>query len=152
MSVNVRIATLFPEDVRRYIREPEVYLSDLPSAVEINLRRDWDALHCLLTGSVNPGRGPLAFIKTGGHDLNMGANQRLFRPPAVQRIHTALSALPMTVCRKRFKDVVRDDDDVYPGSWDEHSEGLLFDWVKELKTMMRRAAKQGHCLIYADDA
>ena len=61
-------------------------------------------------------------------------------------------SLPIAVCRKRFKDVVRDDDDVYPGSWEGDSEGLLFYWVKELKTMMRRAARQGHCLIYADDA
>jgi hypothetical protein len=152
MSVNVRIATLSPADLRRYLREPETYLTDLPSAREINLRRDWDALHDLLTGSLAEGRGPLAFIKAGGRDVNMGANQRLFRPGAVRRIHEALSALPMTLCRRRFKAMLRDEDDVYPGTWDEDDPGALFEWVKELKSLVRRAAKEGDCLIYADDA
>jgi hypothetical protein len=49
--------------------------------------------------------------------------------------------------------MVRDEaDDVYPGTWEGTDPGLLFDWIKELKTLLRDAAKRGHCLVYADDA
>jgi hypothetical protein len=153
VSVNVCISVASPEDVRRSLREDEVYLDDLPSVRTVNLRRDWDALHYLLTGSLAEGRGPLAFIKHGGEDINRGANQRLFRPAAVHRIHTALSALSMKVCRQRFRTMVLDDaDDVYPGSWEGTDPGLLFELIKELKALVRGAARRGHCLVYSDDA
>lgn len=153
MSVNVRISVASPEDVQRYLRDDGVYLDDLPSARTVNLRRDWDALHYLLTGSLAEGRGPLAFIKHGGEDVNMGANQRLFRPAAVRRIHARLSALSMKVCRQRFRAMVLDEaDDVYPGSWEGTDSGLLFELIKELKALVRDAARRGHCLIYSDDA
>jgi hypothetical protein len=83
----------------------------------------------------------------------MGANQRLFRPAAVRLIHAALSALSMKVCRQRFRVMAVDDaDDVYPGSWEGTDPGLLFDLIKELKALVRNAAKRGHCLVYSDDA
>jgi hypothetical protein len=153
VSVNVQIATASPEDLKRYLEEDEVYLDDLPSARTVNLRRDWDALHYLLTGSLAEGRGPLAFIKHGGEDVNMGANQRLFRPASVRRIHAALSALSMKVCRQRFRVMAVDEaDDVYPGTWEDNDPGLLFDFIKELKALVRDAARRGHCLLYSDDA
>src|SRR5262249_43728360 len=104
VSVNVRVSTLSSEGARPGVRGEEVYLDDLPSAGTLDLERDWDALHSLLTGSTATGRGPLAFLKTGGHDVNRGANQRLFRPAGVLRIHIALLALPMAVCRRRYKE------------------------------------------------
>jgi len=41
---------------------------------------------------------------------------------------------------------------VYLGSWDVDSEGILFVLVKDLKALVRRASRAGHCLVVGDDA
>jgi hypothetical protein len=75
MSINVILSTLSPEDFQRWFKEQDVYLDDLPSVRQLKLYRDWDGLHYLLTGSTK-GRGPLAFLSSGGKDVNRGANSR----------------------------------------------------------------------------
>jgi hypothetical protein len=155
MSVHVSIQSASPEDVRRWLRDEEdLFLSDLPSFRELQLERDWDAIHYLLTGSVEPVRGSLSFLKSGGKDVNQGGNERLFRPPAVRRIHTALSGLSMKVCRQRFKPKKMEELEIYLGSWDfdPPNEGILFDLIKDLKSFVRQANNQGDCLVYSDDA
>jgi hypothetical protein len=152
MSVNIQISTVSLEDVQHWLRNDEVYFDDLPSVQTVDLERDWDALHYLLTGSVAPGRGSIAFIKHGGQDVNHGANERLFHPASVRRIHIALSKLPLKLCRQRFRRFARDEDDIYPGTWEVGEPGLLFDLIKDLKTLIHKAARRGDCLVYSDDA
>lgn len=152
MGVRAWVESASPEDVRRWLAGPDVWLDDQPSHRQLDLDRDWDAVHYLLTGSAKPGRGPLAFLARGGQAVEGGANQRLFRPAAVRRIHAALSALPLGVCRRRFDPRVMADRDVYLGSWDVDSAGLLFERVKGLKAFVRRASAGGHCLVVGDTA
>ncbi len=154
MSIHVRLQTAAPEDIRRWLREDDVDLSELPSFHELNLDRDWDALHYLITGSEKPGRGPLAFLSTGGQEVQRGANQRLFRPSRVKQIHAALALLPMTLVRKRFKPKLMEEKGVYRGTWDHDPpyEGELYYLIGELKAFLGRASKQGEWLVYADDA
>ena len=153
MSIHVRLQSASPEDIRRWLQR-DADLTELPSFHELNLDRDWDALHYLLTGSEKPGRGPLAFLSTGGQEVQRGANERLFRPSRVRQIHTALARLPITEVRRRFKPVMMEEKGVYRGTWDHDPpyEGALFDLVKELKVFLRRAGEQGEWLVYADDA
>src|SRR5262245_58344240 len=118
MSVNIQISTVSLADVKRWLQDDEVYFADLPSVQTVDLKRDWDGLHYLLTGSVESRRGSIAFIKHGGTEVNHGANERLFHPASVRRINVALSKLPIKLCRQRFTRFARDEDDIYPGTWE----------------------------------
>jgi hypothetical protein len=155
VSVHVWVRTAAPDDIKQWLQADEfIDISELPSVREMALGRDWDALHFLLTGSVSAGRGPVAFLKSGGQFVQKGGNDRLFRPFMVRRIHAALTALPMSLIRQRFNPHKMANADVYLGSWD-HSppdEGELFDLVKELKSLVRSASNRGDWLAYADDA
>jgi hypothetical protein len=71
VSIHVHVRTASPEDIERWPQE-DVQISELPSVRELALGRDWDALHFLLTGSVSVGRGPAAFLKSGGRFVQTG--------------------------------------------------------------------------------
>lgn len=155
MSIHVSIRTASPDDIRAWLDSDEfVDLSDLPSCRVLPLDRDWDALHYLLTGSVSSGRGPAAFLKTGGLFVQQGGNDRLFRPFMVGRIAEALMAMPMPLIRSRFNPERMEKVGVYLGSWDYDPphEGVLFDVVRQLKVFVRQASKRGDWLTYSDDA
>jgi hypothetical protein len=144
VSIHVHVRTASPEDIERWLQE-DVQISELPSVRELALGRDWDALHFLLTGSVSVGRGPAAFLKSGGRFVQRGGNDRLFRPFLVRRIHAALTALPMPLIRRRFNPQKMEKAEVYRGSWDHDPphEGELFDLVKELKALVRGGQRPG---------
>lgn len=153
MSIHVYVRSASPADIRQWLDRDEDR-ENLPSFRELSLGRDWDALHFLLTGSVSGGRGPRAFLKSGGLFVQRGGNDRLFRPFMVRRIHAALTALRMPLIRPRFKPHKMEKAGVYLGSWDYDPphEGELFDLVKELKAFVRGASSRGDWLTYADDA
>ena len=149
---HVRLRFASPKDIRLWLRK-DADFSDLPSFRELNLDRDWDALHYLLTGSEKPGRGPLAFLSTGGQEIQRGANDRLFRPSRVRQIHAALAALPMAVVRRRFKPRRMEEAGVYRGTWDHDPpyEGELFYLVNELSCFVAQGAGR-EIMVYKDDA
>jgi hypothetical protein len=115
------------------------------------LEKAWHGLHFLLTGDVEEGSGPLAFLLAGGEQLD-GDDEgpRWFSPAETANIHQALSRVSDDALWSRFDAEQMQDLGVYPGIWDEDEADLREEYLgyfHELKGVVAAAAQSGRGLL-----
>ncbi len=118
----------------------------------VSLEKAWHGLHYLLTGDVWEGHGPLAFLLAGGELLGSDdeAPARWFTPEETAQIHQALSQLSDDELWARFDPVAMEQNEIYPGIWDEPEEELQEEYLgyfQQLKQVVEVAARNGQGLI-----
>ncbi|MBL0928131.1 MAG: YfbM family protein [Phycisphaerales bacterium] len=126
---------------------------------EVELGKDWHALHFLLSGDAtldpapDPAK-PLAFILAGGKpigDVDVGYGPaRGLSSAEVRAVAAALRSVTPDQLRARFNGKAFDAANIYPGSWDSGDSDALDDLMfsfEVLKTTVTDAASNGHALL-----
>jgi hypothetical protein len=117
----------------------------------VQLEKSWHGLHYLLTGSPDPGEGPLAFLLSGGEAIGDDeSGLRLFTPEQVRDLDTALSAVSAEQLWQRFDPDRMTDEGVYPVIWDEPEEELREEYLEyfhAMKDLIHRANRAGNALL-----
>jgi hypothetical protein len=125
--------------------------SGTATADAVSLEKAWHGLHYLLTGEVWEGTGPLAFLLAGGEPLDGDEEAtRWFTPEETRAIHQALSGVSDHVLWSRFDADEMEQQEIYPGIWDEDEEDLKDEYLtyfRELKQVVAAAAQSGRGLI-----
>ena len=125
--------------------------------LELDIGEAWHGLQYLLTGTPWEGEAPLDFLVRGGEDVgNIPSDEgtaRVFTPDEVKKLSGALSALSGDTLRKRFDPEEMQEQDIYPGTWDEPMEDdvdpeeELLSYFAELRKFVASVAKRGHALL-----
>jgi len=108
------------------------------------LERDWAGVHHLLTGG--EGRGPLGFLRGGGHQIAVDAGYgppQLFEAQQVRAIDAGLGERSTGELRARFDAARMTELGVHPGAWDERDRPGLMERVEALRDFLGRAARAG---------
>jgi hypothetical protein len=145
-----------PEDLSHFADEPGLFggprQRGTATANRISLEKAWHGLHYLLTGEVWEGQGPLAFLLAGGEQLGEDEESpvRWFTPDETNQIHQALSRVSDDQLWSRFDASEMEQQEVYPGIWDEAEEDLKEEYLtyfRELKQVVAAAAQSGQGLV-----
>lgn len=144
MGMYCEVSEASSEDLRRSAR------SRVATAHSVSLEKAWHGLHYLLTGEVWEGSGPLAFLLAGGEHLGGDEESpRWFTPKETAGIHQALSGVSDQQLWSRFDADELEQQEVYPGIWDEPEEELKEEYLgyfHELKQVVALAAQSGQGL------
>lgn len=96
------------------------------------------------------GRGPLAFLRSGGHPVAADAGYgppQLFDSGQVRSVSGALGEAAEQDLRARFDPARMNELEVHPGGWCGQDLASLLSSVAELRTFVARAAKDGLGLV-----
>jgi hypothetical protein len=144
MGMYCDVYAVTPDEVKRLASDPATTLRFGRSRA-VSLEKSWHGLHYLLTGSVWEGELPLGFLLAGGapvgDDLGNGP-ARLFLADEVRQIDAALSAVSDDQLWARFDANQMEEQEVYPGVWDEPEADLREEYVgyfQQLKQLVREA-------------
>ncbi len=158
MSMIGYFVSITPSQLESLCTEPDTipdFLDDLPpDAVLLDVDKDWQALHFLLTGDAWQGTPPHAWVVLGGtevgDDLGYGAAHYL-TPQQVAEVAALLSALPSDHLADRYSPTALDAAGVYPqGLWTrEPDEGWtsVQKSYKHLTDFYQQAAYQGRAVL-----
>jgi len=123
---------------------------------ELDIGETWHGLQYLLTGTAWDGQAPLDFLVRGGEDVgdipSDEGTARLFTPAQVKALSQALQALPASTLRQRYAPARMQEEDIYPGFWEEPPPDLdpqeeLLSYFEELQDFAARVSKRGHGLL-----
>jgi hypothetical protein len=125
--------------------------------LELDIGEAWHGLQYLLTGTAWEGKAPLDFLVRGGEDVgNIPSDEgtaRVLSPDEVKKLSGALNALSEDALRKRFDPEEMQEQDIYPGTWDEptdddvNPEEELLSYFVELRKFVASVSKRGHALL-----
>jgi len=154
MGMNCDVYRVPAETVQRLADESggliEI-MSDLEGPDDaLSLEKSWHGLHFVLTGTAEAGSPPLDFLVAGGQSLDGQGAERLIAPADVRSIAAAFENISAQEFAGRFDLAAMDEAGVYPRIWDEPLEDLLgeyFDYFKELKSLVQRAAASNSGLL-----
>ena len=125
--------------------------SSTATADAVSLEKAWHGLHYLLTGEVWEGNGPLAFLLAGGQHLGGDEEApRWFTPDETLQIDQALSGVSDDALWSRFDADEMEQQEIYPGIWDEDEEDLKEEYIgyfQALKRCVAAAAQSGRGLL-----
>ena len=123
---------------------------------ELDIGETWHGLQYLLTATAWEGRAPLDFLVRGGEDVgdipSDEGTARVFSPAQVKALATALEALSEASLRERYDPARMQQEDIYPGFWEEPPPDLepeeeLLSYFDELRKFTASVAKRGHALL-----
>lgn len=134
MSMNAYLAAIDARTLAEFQRDPDGiadYLEDLEEAggSELRLRKMWQALHFMLTGTAWEIEGPLGQALLGGEDIGPDIGYgpaRILMPSDVLEISNALSKISVAEFRARFAPERMEAEDIYP----------TMIWVREKDTVI----------------
>ncbi|MEL6189700.1 MAG: YfbM family protein [Myxococcota bacterium] len=125
---------------------------------QLDLGKSWNGIHFLLTGMVEGGPLPLAFIcstelmAVGQVDVGYGP-ARLLPPAQVDELQAALTSVKGSELASNFDPGKMDALEVYPGVWGREDGLDRLDEVKhsfdELKAFVEEASRAGGGIIVA---
>jgi hypothetical protein len=121
----------------------------------LDIDKAWHGIHFMLTGGNLEATGPLAFIMSGGQELQTDdfgyGPPHAFTADQVQEIHRALTQIDPQSLYEKTNPSELSTLDIYPGIWEsepkEESIGYLKDYLKELQAFVKQAADSGAALI-----
>ena len=155
MGMYCEVSAASSKDAGQFSPEPvaafELLRSSAATADSVSLEKAWHGLHYLLTGEVEEGRGPEAFLLAGGEVLGDEEDGvRWFTPEETAGIHQALSGISDDRLWSRFDADAMEQQGVYPGIWDEPEADLQEEYLAyfhELKQVVAAAAQGQQGLI-----
>ncbi|WNG44321.1 DUF1877 family protein [Archangium minus] len=124
--------------------------------LDLDIGETWHGLQYLLTGTAWEGKAPLDFLVRGGEDVgdipSDEGTARVFTAAQVKELAKALDALSESTLRKRYEPARLQEEDIYPGFWEEPPPDLdpeeeLFSYFAELKKFTAAVAKRGLGLL-----
>ncbi|WNG33841.1 DUF1877 family protein [Archangium violaceum] len=124
--------------------------------LDLDIGETWHGLQYLLTGTAWEGKAPLDFLVRGGEDVgdipSDEGTARVFTAAQVKELAKALDALSESTLRKRYEPARLQEEDIYPGFWEEPPPDLdpeeeLFSYFEELKKFTAVVAKRGLGLL-----
>lgn len=138
MSMNAYLAAVDAGTLAEFRRDPEViadYLEELEESGRnaLRLRKMWQALHFMLTGSAWDIDSPLGQSMLGGEDIGpdmVYGPARFLMPSDVQEIANALSKISVAEFKTRFAPEQMEAEDIYPSDI----------WVREKDTVVEELA------------
>ena len=122
-------------------------------ARSISLEKAWHGLHFLLTGSAWEGEPPLDFLLRGGEPIGEDDGYgppRLLRPDEVRALDARLSHVSDDDLWSRFDPSLMEEEDIYPGVWDEPEDDLKEEYLgyfHALKRLVHEAGSRGMALV-----
>jgi hypothetical protein len=143
------------EDVGQISDDPASFaglFGGVATASRVSLEKSWHGLHYLLTGEVWEGTGPLAFLLSGGEQLDDDDESplRWFSPAEAGEIHEAISKVSDNQLWSRFDAEEMERQQIYPGIWDEPESDLKDEYLEyfhQLKQVVAAAVKSGQGLL-----
>ena len=147
-----------PDQLEAFLDDEEDF-GDAAGAtfIELDIGEAWHGLQYLLTGTPWEGKAPLDFLVRGGEDVgNIPSDEgtaRVFTADEVKKLSGALNALSVDTLRKRFDPEEMQEQDIYPGTWDEPTDedvdplDELLSYFEELRKFVASVAKKGHALL-----
>jgi hypothetical protein len=146
-----------PDKLEEFLDDEEDF-GDAEGAtfLELDIGEAWHGLQYLLTGTAWEGKAPLDFLVRGGEDVgNIPSDEgtaRVFTPDEVKTLSTALAAVSEATLRKRFDPEELQEQDIYPGTWDEPTDDVdpleeLLSYFVELRKFLSTVARRGHALL-----
>lgn len=147
-----------PDQLEAFIDDEEDFGDTAGTTfLELDIGEAWHGLQYLLTGTPWEGKVPLDFLVRGGEDVgNIPSDEgtaRVFTPDEVKKLSGALNALSVDTLRKRFDPEEMQEQDIYPGTWDEPTDeeldplDELLSYFDELRKFVASVAKHGHALL-----
>jgi hypothetical protein len=124
--------------------------------LELDIGETWHGLQYLLTGTAWDGQAPLDFLVRGGEDVgdipSDEGTARLFSAAQVKALAQALQALPEKTLSQRYAPARMQEEDIYPGFWEEPPEDLdpreeLLSYFAELQEFTGQVARRGLGLL-----
>ena len=121
---------------------------------ELDLGKNWHAIHYLLTGSAwDIGEGAGAAVLGGveiGEDRGYGP-ARVLDPDSARVVATELDALRVETMRARFDPDAMAAAEIYPNGWDggDAEWNGLVEHLAELRRFYRAAAENGQAVLLA---
>lgn len=149
------VARVLPVPDAAIVGPPEVAGGrDVPVEAELDVHKDWHALHWLLTGSADEVDGPLGDAILGGepvgdeveHDTGYGP-VRALDPARVVAVHAALTALGHDGALGRWDRRAMQAAEVYGGSWGADDRASVSANLGRLMGFYERAAASGHAVL-----
>src|SRR5690349_17696873 len=142
-----------PDKLEEFIDDEEDF-TDAEGArfLDLDIGETWHGLQYLMTGTAWEGKASLDFLVRGGQDVGDFASDegtaRDFTPDQVKTLSKALGALSEDTLRKRYDPARLQEEDIYPGFWEEPPPDLdpeeeLFSYFEELKKFTAAVAKRG---------
>jgi hypothetical protein len=147
-----------PDQLEAFLDDEEDF-GDAQGAtfLELDIGEAWHGLQYLLTGTAWEGKAPLDFLVRGGEDVgNIPSDEgtaRVFTPAEVKTLSAALGAVSEDTLRKRFDPDTLQEQDIYPGTWDEPTDDdvdpleELLSYFVELRKFLATVSKRGHALL-----
>ena len=156
MGMYCEVSVAGRDDIERVASTPTLFggrtQGGTATTPRVSLEKSWHGLHYLLTGEVWEGDGSLAFLLAGGE--NVGDDEesplRWFSPQEAAEIHRALSAVSNDQLWSRFDAEQLEQQEIYPGIWDEDEEELKEEYLmyfEQLKQVVAAAADSGQGLL-----
>jgi hypothetical protein len=147
-----------PDTLEEFLEDEEDFGdAEGKTFLELDIGEAWHGLQYLLTGTAWEGKAPLDFLVRGGEDVgNIPSDEgtaRVLAPDEVKKLSGALNALTEDTLRKRFKPEEMQEQDIYPGTWDEPTEDdvdpeeELLSYFVELRKFVASVGKRGHALL-----
>jgi hypothetical protein len=124
--------------------------------LDLDIGETWHGLQYLLTGTAWEGKAPLDFLVRGGEDVgdipSDEGTARTFTAEEMKALSKSLQALSEDTLRQRYEPARMQEEDIYPGFWEEPPPDLdpqeeLLSYFEELKTFAASVAKRGHGLL-----
>ncbi|HEX5749616.1 MAG TPA: YfbM family protein [Archangium sp.] len=146
-----------PDKLEEFIDDEEDFEDAEGSRfLDLDIGETWHGLQYLMTGTAWEGKAPLDFLVRGGQDVgdipSDEGTARVFTPDQVKTLSKALGALSEDTLRKRYDPARLQEEDIYPGFWEEPPPDLdpeeeLFSFFEELKKFTAAVARRGHGLL-----
>lgn len=146
-----------PEKLEPFIDDEEDFEDTAGTRfLDLDIGETWHGLQWLLTGTAWEGKAPLDFLVRGGEDVgdipSDEGTARVFTPDQARALAKALGALSEKTLRKRYDPARMQEEDIYPGFWEEPPPDLepeeeLFSYFEELKSFVATVAERDLCLL-----
>ncbi|MDX2198473.1 MAG: YfbM family protein [Phycisphaerae bacterium] len=124
-----------------------------PDAVRGGLEKAWHGLHFVFTGRADEAPAPFGYLLSGGEemgeDLGYGP-ARYLTLAEVGRFRDVLLAIGEQEFDRRFDLAALEQNDIYPGCWDEDRDELLEEYTEYfdlLKAELGRTVDAGEGLL-----
>lgn len=172
MGIEASYRRVSPEEFQQLLQDPErldafyghetenndalfaFYRNLEAQGLYLEIGKDWQALHYLLTGkvedSVTTVPPPLGNVVVGGTptwDAAYG-KARYLTPDEVRDVAAALTAIDEDDLREQFDVAAFLEEDIYPfGSWDEDCVDELLEVFEQVRDFFAQAARSGDVVL-----
>jgi hypothetical protein len=146
-----------PDKLEEFIDDEEDF-GDAEGArfLDLDIGETWHGLQYLMTGTAWEGKAPLDFLVRGGEEVgdipSDEGTARVFTADEVKTLTKALGALSEKTLLARYEPARMQQEDIYPGFWEEPPPDLdpkeeLLSYFEELRKFTATVARRGHGLL-----